>query len=372
MDKVAAALLVLMAAGCSDALRDEEPVVSGVEGRTGPVVSDAPGGACELDWRRPIQGSDRYVEIDRDADPPCEVTFREVVRIRGSLSGLAPRLPIAELRDGRLVSATYTEGTLAIWDSDGRLVGSLGLGAGEGPGEFSFPAGLAELSDGSIAVLTGRQFIHVYDVSGDYRTSYSGHRLVGVGHASPVRGELATVRPTGELVRISPEGEQTAIDVMPSTRAMRFVSADGEGLWVADHDGYEVTRVSLDGETGPVIRSSAFGFGAQDPGPNRPNVFGVTVGRNRLIWVQYNTADPDAPRSERPREGLSREEALTVTSQYRDSRLDVVSPDGTLIATRVFDDVSEMPFPISSRRWARLDDDLLQSIIIFEPVLTPR
>lgn len=372
MGKVVGAILLVALVGCGDVDTSGRQATAGVGEPAREELTDVPGGTCDLNWRRPTSQDSTVLEIDRGSSAPCEVAFREVVRLRGSLSGLAPRLPVLELRTGRFVTATYTEGKLAVWDADGSLVTSFGMGAGEGPGEFAFPAGLAELEDGSVAVLTGRRYIHIYAASGDYRTSYSGNSLVGVGQVSLVGGELATVRPTGELVRISMEGVKSVRDVLPPTSAMRFVSGDQEGLWVSDHNAYDLTRVRLDGSIGPTLRSRAFGFGDRDPGPNSPNVFGVTVGLNNLIWVQFNTADPNAPSVDRPREGLTREEALEVTSQYRDSRLDVLSPDGTLVATAVFDDVSEMPFPVSSRRWVLLEDDLLQSVVILEAVLVPR
>ena len=87
------ALALLAAPGCH---RDEQ-------------ASSVPTGnfdsAEECQWRTAPEPEDSQ-------RPLCDVEFREVVRLEGSLDGVIPETPVAVLRDGRFLTATYSRGDL--------------------------------------------------------------------------------------------------------------------------------------------------------------------------------------------------------------------------------------------------------------------
>lgn len=68
---------------------------------------------------------------------------------------MAARPPFGRFRDGTLVSSTYAEGTVAMWDSTGSLVRTFGEGRGEGPGEFGFATDLVVAGDSIVLVFSG-------------------------------------------------------------------------------------------------------------------------------------------------------------------------------------------------------------------------
>ena len=93
--------------------------------------------------------------VVRGEEAPCVVEFREVVRLQGSVDGVAPRRPIAVGPGGTYVTWTYTYGQLAVWSPDGKLVRVIGNGTGSGPGEFRRALDLAVDSAGVVSIVTG-------------------------------------------------------------------------------------------------------------------------------------------------------------------------------------------------------------------------
>lgn len=368
MDRLIAVLVVaVLATSCADA--DQAPL----EGDEVASVTDAPGGVCDADWRRPLPDTPGVVRITGTIEPSCTVTFREVGRLEGSMDGVAPAIPITKLTDGRFVTATFSPGILAVWDPDGNLLSTFGEGPGQGPGEFSALASIVAMGGDTVAAVSSRGVVNVYSAQGGFQFSLRPQRLPMFGQLEwiPPEGLLGLGR-QGTLVRIQGDSVTETEAVLDSTEVMRFASSDGASLWAGDYRSYRITEVLPDGTLRHVIERHAYGFEPSTDDPDGPNLFDLIVGENRLIWVGVGAPDPDPPSAPKPTRYESADEVMAVAAEYLDSHFEIISPTGDLVASIVYDDPQDAPRPISASLWYRIDDDLLRSLILLEPVFTER
>jgi hypothetical protein len=96
---------------------------------------------------------------------------------------------ITELPSGHIVAASSGEGTLRVFDAEGRCVATLGR-RGDGPGEFSTAIQVAAAAGDTVAVLEGapRFELNLFSVSG----GFIGSRIVS-------RDSLAMLGPAGDV-----------------------------------------------------------------------------------------------------------------------------------------------------------------------------
>ena len=315
---------------------------------------------------------DSTVVVSATGSTECTVSFVEVLRLAGSVDGVAPRPPIVSLRDGSFVTATFQPGQIAHWGVNGELVGVFGKGVGDGPGEFARPADLVELPDGSIAILTGRPTWHEYALNGRHLRSRTLFALGGL-RAGTVVGDRSFFLSMGELGpvvwRVEADSMVALSQLSPGTLGL-LAGSDAAGLWVAQDQDYRLMRVDLhSGNVGRSIERVADWF--PRPSDGRANLYRVDVDPAGRIWVLISAEDPDAPEGLMPPVSTM-EEAAEVTNRYRDTRLEVFSRDGRLLASEVFERIEDAPEPIGNGHWYRRDTDPLESVILLKPQLLVR
>ncbi len=124
-------------------------------------------------------------------EPLCDIEFREVARLQ-DLDSITPHPPVMVLQDGRYVTATYSLGKIALWSPDGVLLDVVGQGPGEGPGEFDYAEGFAQVVDDALLVFTGLPVVHRYTTSGRYVRSIRLPTAGGATAAVTYRGFAIT------------------------------------------------------------------------------------------------------------------------------------------------------------------------------------
>ena len=131
----------------------------------------------ECDWRATPAPSDPNL-------PLCDLDFREIARLEGSIEGVAPDAPVQVLRDGTYVTGTYSRGRIAHWGPDGQLLNVFGTGPGEGPGEFDYATEFAQASDDEFLVSTWPQLVHKYSMAEGFVRSFRLATFGGVSGAA--------------------------------------------------------------------------------------------------------------------------------------------------------------------------------------------
>ncbi len=355
---VAVALVLSGAAGCH---LDEED-------------SSAPLGdalaAKECDWRRAPEPG--------DADEPlCHLEFREVVRLEGDIDGVIPAYVITALMDGRYITATYSLGRLALWAPDGQLLEVIGNGPGEGPGEFDYPSGFAQVAEDEFLVLMGRSTIHKYSTADRFLRSFQlpagGGALWAVTHGGAAITSAGT--PDGKRGFLLEGDSIRVLDIHGLAVLLHLAAAEDVGVWSAENDRYVLRRHSL--PSGAVSDSLA---PARDwfPGPreNEAHLSWIHADGRGLIWTVVEVADPDAPPGSLPtwdiggpeEEPIDEEALLASAVKTRDTVVEAFTPDGRLVASVRFDSFRDAAIPMRGNLWYRMTEDML-TLVVLEAVL---
>lgn len=244
---------------------------------------DRPPGSlrAEPDHRRDEDGTPEH--------PGPGVSGRLEIRTRIGLDASHPHGSFAQItalavdRLGRVYVADGLSREVKVFDSLGVHVRTLGRG-GAGPGEFTFPAGLAWESDSRLWIRDAASSRYsVYDTAGNHLLdrrrppigSYpgwparfhdgrlieahvgGGYRLIALDPEAPDRGAVAEYPFPLEgvpledwnpsfLVRSENTVWRTAI---PFTEGYEWSLDYGGGIWIGDTREYRLVRRSLDGDT---------------------------------------------------------------------------------------------------------------------------
>ena len=355
---VAVALVLSGAAGCH---LDEED-------------SSAPLGdalaAKECDWRRAPEPAD-------SDEPVCHLEFREVVRLEGDIDGVIPAYVITALSDGRYLTATYSLGKMALWAPNGQLLEVIGNGPGEGPGEFDYPSGFAQVAEDEFLVLMGRSTIHKYSTAGRFLRSFQlpagGGALWAVTHGGAAITSAGT--PDGKRGFLLEGDSIRVLDIHGLAVLLHLAAAEDVGVWSAENDRYVLRRHSL--PSGAVSDSLA---PARDwfPGPreNEAHLSWIHADGRGLIWTVVEVADPDAPPGSLPtwdlggpeEEPIDEEALLASAVKTRDTVVEAFTPDGRLVASVRFDSFRDAAIPMCGNLWYRMTEDML-TLVVLEAVL---
>ena len=310
-------------------------------------------------------------------EPLCDIEFREVVRLQ-DVDSITPHPPIVALHDGRYVTATYSPGKVALWSSDGVLAGLIGKGPGEGPGEFDYATGLAQVAEDELLVLTGMPIVHNYTTGGRFVRSFRLPTNGGAGSAVTYGGIAVTTaymlgREQGFLLA----DDSVRAYGVPGRQGSKLLVAAAEdvGIWSAEHDRYVLRRHAF--PSGSAVDSLVV---ARDwfPGPrgNEGQLSWLHADGRGLIWTVASVADPDAPSDnwmsageEQPIEDM--EEFLTSDVEFRDNVIEAFTPAGRLVVSARFDSYREAAQPMRGNIWYRQTGDML-AIVVLEVRLTER
>ena len=354
--RFAATLVITIAAGC---------------GTNGDIASKPIGDdvlAEECEWQSAAEPADADV-------PLCDLEFREVVRLEGSGEGVAPDYPVQVFRDGTYVTGTYQRGKIAHWGPDGRFIGTLGTGPGEGPGEFDHASDLVQASDDEFFVFTGLQLVHRYSVGDGFLRSFRLPTYGGVSGAAAY--EDGVVVSAFDLdgfrsIRIQGDSVEKQGVLAPPGGILLLTATEDVGVWSAIANRY-------------VLRRHAWPLGAavdslvpdrdwfRGPEGREALLYGIQADSRGLIWAAGIAPTPDAPPRRRPA-GVDMpvsEEDEAEAMKHTDFVIDAHTPDGRLVATVRFDTLEEAPSPMPAGLWYRRTPDEL-SIVILEAVLVAR
>lgn len=310
------------------------------------------------------------------ADAPlCDLEFREIVRLAGSVEGVAPDAPVQVLRDGTYVTGTYSRGRIALWRPDGQLLNVLGTGPGEGPGEFDHASDFAQVSDDEFLVFTGLQLVHKYSMTEGFVRSFRLPTFGGVSGAAVYGDEVvvAALDVDGNRgFRVRGDSVQPQEVLEPTGALLLLAAVEGVGVWSANTGRFVLRRHAWPG--GAVVDSLV---------PNRDwfrgregweaFLYGLQADGRGLIWVAGMAPDPDAP-PRRPAAGVEvpiTEEDEDKAIRYTDFVIDAFTPDGRLVTSVRFDTLEETPRPMPGGLWFRPTEDGL-SLIILEALLVRR
>lgn len=311
-----------------------------------------------------------------DAGKPfCDLEFREVTRLE-DVDSITPRPPVMLLRDGSYVTATYSPGKVALWSPDGELVNVIGKGAGEGPGEFDYASGLAQVVADEFLVFEGMPVVHRYETTGRFLRSIRLPTVGGAGSAVAYGGFAITTASTrsGRQGLLLTGDSVLAFGLRGRREAALLVAAaEDVGIWSAEHDRYVLRRHAL--PRGGIVDSIVV---ARDwfPGPegNEAVIGRLHADGRGLIWTAVGAADPDAPSRDRTTGGerpVDIEEARASAARFRDRVVEAFAPDGRLVVSVRFDSYWDSGQPMHGNIWYRQSRDML-SIIVLEAVLTER
>lgn len=155
------------------------------------------------------------VVVVRGTDARCEVVFTPVQKLTGGVDGTLPRPPVTTAPGGRWLTATYIDGQLAVWSPSGELEQLLGMGSGDGPGEFRRALDLiVDSLAGTVHVLPDSDRMEVYSLDGDY--------LEGMHLPSPPTWALdwmTVPSPRRVPFRRAAPGSCLSLEIRPSKRA---------------------------------------------------------------------------------------------------------------------------------------------------------
>ena len=305
----------------------------------------------------------------------------EVTRLQSRVDGIAARLPATRGPDGTYLTATYELGRIAVWSARGELIRVMGNGEGEGPGEFSHALELIVEADSVVNVFLGLPHWHRYTWAGDFIETIRVPIVSGLGDA--------TIGPDGMLVMTTsgPEGSRLVL-WRPGEKArvaegwsgpggplFRVSASRGMGVWTSEHSHYTVRRHTLpSGEVDLEVRRRVGWFQSSEHGYSQSKavVFQLSVDNRGLLWVWTDAPDPEAPVTPRPVPQSLEEADGDVANRYRDFVLEVLSTDGELIAHKRFDRGHDIAWDATADFWVRIEDDLLESLTIVEPILVRR
>ena len=360
--KRAATLLALVSSVVGCRADGEAPDVAGASTES---VGDARH-VDECDWlSTPAPGDPNL--------PLCDLEFREIVHLVGSIEGVAPNRPVQVLRDGTYVTGTYSRGRIAHWGPDGQLLNVFGTGPGEGPGEFDYATEFAQASDDEFFVFTG--LVHKYSMAEGFVRSFRLPTLGGVAAAAAYEDGVVVAAHDVDGIRgfrlrgdsVQPQGV-----LAPTGAGLLLAAVEGVGVWSATSDRYVLRRHMWPGGTvvdSLVVNRDWF----RGPEGREALLYGLQADGRGLIWAAGMGPDPDAP-PRRPAAGVEvpiTEEDEADAIRYTDFVIDAFTPDGRLVASVRFDTLEETPRPMPGGLWFRPTEDGL-SVVILEALLVPR
>lgn len=311
----------------------------------------------------PSPGEVRVGRSDVDR-PECRLRVEEVVRLRGSLNGIAPRRPVTQLRDGSYVTGTHQPGKMARWSSTGDLISVFGEGPGQGPGEFNQAADVAPVTDGGVLIAPGHSLLYEYaptgELKGTTRTPWPVGTIISVGGRFLAVGNAST----GKVPLVFDGGRWSAVgNPFPLTSPPFLAASQATGVWSSELGRY-------------VLRRHAFpSFDVLDsiaperpwfPGPdtNKGNVYRIHSDESGVIWILSSVPDPDAPDEPFPQVMTSPSEVTRQLIRYRNSVIEGFSEDGRLLVSERFDDHRDAPYPLADELWYRIEGELVPSIVV--------
>lgn len=358
--KISVALIAvtLLVAGCSS---DPEP---------GRSAHDDP---CDVTRERPHLDGEVVI---RGMDAPCELAFQQVARLTGELDGVAPRPPVSVGPDSTFLTATFAPGQLAVWSWDGDLLRTFGRGAGNGPGEFRSAEDIAIGGDGIVTVAADLGLWHRYTFAGAFIETV---RVPATVDATRVEihsdGSLVVRMRSASRSFLKFDGETfDSIGPAPDAPGLGGISVAGDRIWRWDVRRYSIRSHAADsGERlSSLTRDVPWYPNPMDLStpPDDANLYGIAATDEGLIFVQVGL-QAEGALSELQLTG-DLEADLPALSAVRDNVVEVLGADGTLLASRRYDNVGEAPDPITADLWFRVERDLLQSITILQPVLSVR
>lgn len=337
-----------------------------------------PESPCELPAFGDAERGDSIVV--RDTDAPCTIEFHEVARLQGPEGGPDPALPVVPGPGGRYLTDTYSRGEIAIWSSRGEFERTIGLGAGSGPGEFGFVSSLVVDMDSVIHAFPGMPHWHRYAWSGDYLetvrvpngSSTTGMIMTGDGTLiAPALGDpeapfLVWRRGADEIEVVdSPSSITSGSPAFPSSSASM-------GIWSVDMERYVIRRHDPTdlGIDALIVREVDWFPGPRDGNPARVSPR-FTVDDRGLLWTLVTVPVADAPPGGRP-PAASIEEYRAMASRDLNMMIEVLTVTGRLLASRTYEELGEIPRPITAERWYVEESVPVPSIVILEPRLVQR
>lgn len=354
--RVGTALIVAVGAGCSP------------DGGTSSGSSAEALPAEECEWLFAADHADGNTAL-------CDLEFREIVRLEGSVDGVAPDSPVRVLRDGTYVTGTYARGTLAFWGQDGELLVTAGRGPGEGPGEFAFAQSFAQTPAGELLVFTGLPLVHQYSTTGGFVRSF---RLPALGTQSSeaTYGDevIVSVAADSSWRAFQLDGDSVrALGVrLGSSEAFSVLTAaEDVGVWSANTDSYVFRRHEW---PGGALMDSLVLMRDWFQGPERESyLVGFQADSRGLIWAVASLPDPNAPPRRRPLDAPigDLEEFEAEAIRDRDTMIEAFTPAGRLVASVRFDSFRDVPRPMHGDLWYRQTPDEL-SIVVLEAFLVKR
>lgn len=354
--RFAAALIVAVGVGC------------GPDDGTSSASSGQPTLAEECEWQSAAEPADPDV-------PLCDLEFREVVRLEGSVDGVAPNAPVHVLRGGTYVTSTYSRGTFALWGQDGELLVAAGRGTGEGPGEFDFVTSFAQTANGELLVFTGLPLVHQYSTTGGFLHSFRLPAL-GMPSSDATYGDevIVSVAADSSWRAFQLDGDSVrALGVRLGSRdALSILAAAKDfGVWSANTDRYVLRRHEWPGgglTDSLVLRRDWF----QGP-EGESHLVGLQADGRGLIWALANVPDPNAPPRGLPVDApiIDFEEFEAEAIRDRDEMIEAFTPAGRLVASVRIDSFRDTPLPMNGGLWYRRTEDEL-SVVILEAVLVAR
>jgi len=332
------------------------------------------------------ESSDRVTEsssgeiVVRATDAPCDVEFELVLRLEGEPEGTLPQTPIAVGPGGRWISATYAPGEFAVWSPDGQLERRIGLGEGDGPGEFGRVSDFAvDSSAETVYVFSNSLTVEVFSLAGEHLR----------GLRAPARASSG-VHLTGGTIAMAASGmadgprlllvdEDSAYRAGPDRRFMfpAEVRAAGTKVWSAEAAWYQLDRHVLpSGEVDVSIRRDTDWFpmvSAEEANSSGgPLLQGFAVDPDQQLGFARLLILEPAPPPSGPEQPL---QPLT-PGDPPEGAVEVFTLDGRLLASTRFENGRQIPWPLSSgppgTYWYRVNDDMSRSIDIFRAVLAPR
>ncbi len=354
--RVGTALIVAVGVGCSP----DGGKSSGSSAQALP--------AEECEWQSAAEPADADAAM-------CDLEFREIVRLEGSVDGVAPVRPARVLRDGKYVTGTYSRGTLALWGQDGELLVTAGRGPGEGPGEFAFTQSFAQTPAGELLVFTGLPLVHQYSTTGGFVRSF---RLPALGTQSSeaTYGDevIVSVAADSSWRAFQLDGDSVrALGVRLGSREALSVlaAAEGVGVWSANTDSYVFRRHEW---PGGALMDSLVVMRDWFQGPEREShLVGFQADSRGLIWAVASVPDPNAPPRRHPLDAPigDLEEFEAEAIRDRDTMIEAFTPAGWLVASVRFDSFRDVPLPMQGDLWYRRTPDEL-SIVVLEAFLVKR
>lgn len=312
-------------------------------------------------------------------EPMCGLEFEELVRLEGSADETLPRDPIAERPEGGYITATYEPGRLALWTANGDVERVIGRGEGQGPGEFEHAHELYFRGD-TIIVFDGSGRMHRYMTTGEFvdqMRAPGGNRGAILPDGTPIVSVVGEER----FVLLEPGGTTPFGPPRGASRSRWYstFAVSEDRIWEAVNINlYEVRQYPIDDPTSvSTLRREVAWF----PHPSEQelregllvNSLGeIVLGASGLVWVRLEVVDVEGP----PFPELRVEEPAPFEWEdrweYFDGRIEAFLPDGTLVASEVFEDPANAPQPmIDSDLWyLREDDKVVPSFLILEPRLS--